>query len=309
MAASIDNINLNYNSENSTKKNKEENEVAILSILDKSYYQYNLPNLTFNIPKKLLNDKNDKNSKLNGNNNNITLTNAIYNSLINNDYKSFLFCIQQNNETLIEETIKQMNRDCIEKFIEKSLDIFQSNFYNNKNILIWINKLAKIRKIDILSSNQEVIRNLIKLQFYIKEKSKNYINLCRLKQKIKKINETFSTDQKISDKKEKNEIIEPLLTYIESEDENEKKQNEIKKKKMGDEGFEEGEGEMEEEENEEEKYESEENYLDEEIDNMDIEENDKISKKNKNKKEEDEYEEGEIDGEEDEEKEDEEDED
>ena len=309
MAASIDNINLNYNLENSNKKNKEENEVAILSILDKSYYQYNLPNLTFNIPKKLLNDKNDKNSKLNGNNNNITLTNAIYNSLINNDYKSFLFCIQQNNETLIEETIKQMNRDCIEKFIEKSLDIFQSNFYNNKNILIWINKLAKIRKIDILSSNQEVIRNLIKLQFYIKEKSINYINLCRLKQKIKKINETFSTDQKISDKKEKNEIIEPLLTYIESEDENEKKQNEIKKKKMGDEGFEEGEGEMEEEENEEEKYESEENYLDEEIDNMDIEENDKISKNNKNKKEEDEYEEGEIDGEEDEEKEDEEDED
>ena len=158
MATSGDIIDLNKNSENSTQKNKKENEVAILSILDKSYYQYNLPNLTYNMPKKLL-YSNENNSQLNENNNNITLTNAVYNSLINNDYKSFLFCIQQNNETLIEETIKQMNRDCIEKFIEKSLDIFQSNFYNNKNVVIWIKKLVKIRKIDILSSCQEITRN------------------------------------------------------------------------------------------------------------------------------------------------------
>ena len=56
----------------------------------------------------------------------------------------FYFAFNKKNEILIEETIKKMKRDCIEKFTEKSLDIFKSNFYNNKNVLIWIKKLVKI---------------------------------------------------------------------------------------------------------------------------------------------------------------------
>jgi hypothetical protein len=230
----------------------------------------------------------------------------LYNSLINKDHKSFLFCIQQNNETLIEETVKQMNNDCLSKFIEKSLDIFQSNSFYTKKILPWMKKIIKFKKIDILAKNN--IENLVKTQLYINDKVKCFSNLCILKQKMNKINEIFSTNQKEKPdnflKKQKNEeeknsssnvikpvIFEPLLTYYESEDEDEMKEKEIKKKKMEVEGFEEidkenneEDEEMEEEnENEKGKDDSEEDDFDEEIDNMEIEEKDKINKKsNKN---------------------------
>lgn len=111
---------------NNAENNKNNSEIFILSILEKSFLNNNIEELNFNIPIK---KRKNENSKVESDDN-ITLFNALYNSLINKDNKSFLFCIQQKNETLIEETVKQMNNDCIEKFIEKSLDIFQSNSYS-----------------------------------------------------------------------------------------------------------------------------------------------------------------------------------
>ena len=314
MASSINNTNISKEKDNN--QNNKESEVAILSIIEKSYYNSNIPEDNFEIPSKLLKEEETKNDS----NNNITLFNALYNSLINKDHKSFLFCIQQNNETLIEETVKQMNNDCLSKFIEKSLDIFQSNSFYTKKILPWMKKIIKFKKIDILAKNN--IENLVKIQLYINDKVKCFSNLCILKQKMNKINEIFSTNQKEKPdnflKKQKNEeeknsssdvkpvIFEPLLTYYESEDEDEMKEKEIKKKKMEVEGFEEidkenneEDEEMEEEnENEKGKDDSEEDDFDEEIDNMEIEEKDKINKKsNKNTQLEDEEEENEDDDE------------
>ena len=315
MESSIKNTNISKEKDNN--QNNKESEVAILSIIEKSYYNSNIPEDNFEIPSKLLKEEETKNDS----NNNITLFNALYNSLINKDHKSFLFCIQQNNETLIEETVKQMNNDCLSKFIEKSLDIFQSNSFYTKKILPWMKKIIKFKKIDILAKNN--IENLVKIQLYINDKVKCFNNLCILKQKMNKINEIFSTNQKEKPdnflKKQKNEeeknsssnvikpvIFEPLLTYYESEDEDEMKEKEIKKKKMEVEGFEEidkenneEDEEMEEEnENEKGKDDSEEDDFDEEIDNMEIEEKDKINKKsNKNTQLEDEEEENEDDDE------------
>ena len=282
---------------NTSNSNKKESEVAILSILEKSYYNKDIPEENFYIPEKFLKVEIVNNNS----NNNITLFNALYNSLINKDHKSFLFCIQQNNQILIEETVKQMNNDCLEKFIEKSLDIFQSNSLYSKNILPWMRSIFKFKKFNILTKNN--IENLIKIKMFINDKIKCFNNLCLLKQKMNKINEIFCPKNeensqsflKISkNEEEKNDsndnrpvIFEPLLTYYESEDEEEAKENKKKKEKMEIEGFEEiesSENNEEDEEMEEEniKEQSEEDDLDEEIDNMDNE--DKIkNKKNINK--------------------------
>ena len=298
MASSSNKIDIS----NSKNKNKE-SEVEVLSIIDKSYFNRNTPEENFEIPSKLLSSLEESN---NSQNNNITLFNVLYNSLINKDHKSFLFCIQQSNMTLIEDTVKQMNSDCLGKFLEKSVDIFQSNSFYAKMIIPWFQNILRYKKLEIFRKKN--IENLKKIQIYIKDKIKCFDALCILKAKINKINQIFCENKK--DKKnfeikkdESNEqndndkpiIFKPLLTYYESEDEDETKLKDMKKNKMEIEGFEEIEkGEEENEDNiniigdENEKEESEEDDLDEEIDNMLLDENEEIRKKKleKNKKKE-----------------------
>ena len=286
------------------KNIKKESEVAILSILDKSYYNRNIQEINIEIPSKLI-SSNETQEKTQ--NNIITLFNALYNSLINKEHKSFLFCIQQNNEILIEETVKQMNSDCLNKFIEKAIDIFQSNSFNSKMIIPWFKNILKHKKFEIFRKKN--IENLKKIQIFIKDKIKCFDSLCVLKHKIGKINQIFCDNNKEkkpinndNDNDNKPVIFEPLLTYYESEDEDEAKNKEIKKNKMEVEGFEEIEKDEEEEENEEninidnEKEESEEDYIDEEIDNMLIDDNEIIRNKKLEKK--DKIEKDELNGEE-----------
>ena len=287
------------------KNIKKESEVTILSILDKSYYNRNIPEKNFEIPSKLISSsENEKEEQ----SNNITLFNALYNSLINKDHKSFLFCIQQNNETLIEETVKQMNTDCLNKFIEKAVDIFQSNSFYSKMILPWLQNILKHKKFEIFRKKN--IENLKKIQIFIKDKIKCFDALCILKHKIEKINQLFCDNKKektnldIKEDNNNNEskdinnndkpiIFEPLLTYYESEDEDEAKMKDIKKNKMEIEGFEE----VENNDMDDEKEESEEDFIDEEIDNMFLDENEKIKsikkEKNENKEKDEEEEENE----------------
>ena len=304
----------NQNDITKEKNIKKESEVTILSILDKAYYNRNIQEKNFEIPPKLIPSfENQKEEQIN----NITLFNALYNSLINKDHKSFLFCIQQNNETLIEETVKQMNTDCLNKFIEKAVDIFQSNSFYSKMILPWLQNILKHKKFEIFRKKN--MENLKKIQIFIKDKIKCFDALCILKHKIGQVNQIFCENKKekknIDIKEENNNekandinnndkpiIFEPLLTYYESEDEDEAKMKDIKKNKMEVEGFEEVEKNEEEEEEKEEnvdmnneKEESEEDFIDEEIDNMFLDENEKIKsikkEKNENKDKDDEEEE------------------
>ena len=272
------------------KNIKKESEVAILSILDKSYYNRNIQEINIEIPSKLI-SSNETQEK--AQNNIITLFNALYNSLINKDHKSFLFCIQQNNEILIEETVKQMNSDCLNKFIEKAVDIFQSNSFYSKMVMPWFTNILKHKKLEIFRKKN--IENLKKIQIFIKDKIKCFDSLCILKHKIGKINQIFCDNNKEkkainndNDNNNKPVIFEPLLTYYESEDEDEAKNKEIKKNKMEVEEIEKDEEEGENEENiniDNEKEESEEDYIDEEIDNMLMDDNEIIRNKKLEKKE------------------------
>ena len=72
----------NKNDITNEKNIKKESEVTILSILDKSYYNRNIPEKNFEIPSKLISSsENEKEEQ----SNNITLFNALYNSLINKE--------------------------------------------------------------------------------------------------------------------------------------------------------------------------------------------------------------------------------
>ena len=203
MASSSNKIDINK-SQNINK----ESEVAVLSILDKSYFNRNTPEVNFEIPSKLLSSFEEPNSSQN---NNITLFNVLYNSLINKDHKSFLFCIQQSNMTLIEDTVKQMNSDCLGKFLEKSVDIFQSNSFYAKMIIPWFQNILRYKKLEIFRKKN--IENLKKIQIYIKDKIKCFDALCILKTKINKINQIFCENK---NEKKINDIIKE-----ESKDENE----------------------------------------------------------------------------------------
>ena len=280
------------NLQNNTKINsniKKDSGVAILSIIEKSYInRNNIPEENYEIPDNLY--KSEENKEISDNN--ITLYNALYNSLINKDHKSFLFCIKQENEILIEETVLKMNSDCVSKFMEKSVDIFQSNSFYCNYILPWVKKIIKHKKFFIMSKKN--IENLKQIQIFIQNKIKNFDALCILKQKINKINQILYKEEKNPERKinEKNKdinkdinndnnkpiIFEPLLTYYESDDEDEIKLQKEKKNKMEIEGFEEVEKNDDDNNNEgninfnsnndDDKEESEEDDLDYEIDNM-----------------------------------------
>ena len=292
------------NLQETDKVNKKESEVIVLSIIDKSYFNRDIPENNYEIPQKIISSYEiSKNNE----DNNITLFTALYNSLVNKDHKSFIFCIQQKNEVLIEETVKQMNSDCLGKFIEKSVDIFQSNSFYSKFIIPWFKNIVKYKKVEIFRKKN--IENLKKISIFIKDKIKCFDSLCLLKEKINKINKIFcnKNNEKNNDNKNSDEkpiIFEPLLTYYESDDEEDAKLKKNKKNKMEIEGFEEIEKEEENEDNDDiniindddnnEKEESDEDDLDEEIDNMLLDENEKIpikNKNNENKKDENENEE------------------
>jgi hypothetical protein len=286
---------------NTTANNS--NLIKVLSINDMSY-QPQIKDLTFKIPKKLLNNKNNSiinSSSLNEleNNSKITLLQTLNNSLINRDHDTFLFCIKQKDDTLIDYTVKQMDSTIIQLFLEKVIDLFQSNSLYSKNILPWLKKIFKYHKFHILSMDNKTIENLNLIKNYIINYTKYYDKFSILKEKLSLIHKEKGDKININNSNNniENNINGPLLTYYESDDEQEIKEEEEKMKKMKNAGFEEFDNEEEEideamENNDNEINEEEdENFLD-----IDEEEENKINHINKkNKNNEDEMEEEEDD--------------
>ena len=135
------------------EKANNSNLIKVLSINDMSYNP-EISDLTFKIPKKII-SKNESiiNSSFSNeleNNSKITLIQTLNNSLINRDHDTFLFCIKQNDNILIDYTIKQMTGDLIQLFFEKTIDLFQSNNLYDKNILPWLKKIVSFHKFRIL---------------------------------------------------------------------------------------------------------------------------------------------------------------
>ena len=273
---------------NTTANNS--NLIKVLSINDMSY-QPQIKDLTFKIPKKLLYNK--TNSKINSsslneleNNSKITLVQTLNNSLINRDHDTFLFCIKQKDDTLIDYTVKQMDSTIIQLFLEKVIDLFQSNSLYSKNILPWLKKIFKYHKFHILSMDNKTIENLNLIKNYIINYTKYYDKFSILKEKLSLIHKEKGDKININNSNNniENNINGPLLTYYESDDEEEIKKEEEKNIKMKNAGFKEIDSE-EEEINEE--MESNDNEMNEEDDenflDIDEEEENNINHINKKK--------------------------
>ena len=272
------------------------NLIKVLSINDMSY-QPQIKDLTFKIPKKLLNNKNNSiinSSSLNEleNNSKITLVQTLNNSLINRDHDTFLFCIKQNDDTLIDYTVKQMDSTIIQIFFEKVIDLFQSNSLYSKNILPWLKKIFKYHKFHILSMDNKTIENLNLIKNYIINYTKYYDKFSILKEKLSLIHKEKGDKININNSNNnlENNINGPLLTYYESDDEQEIKEEEEKMKKMKNAGFEEFDNE---EEEIDEEMENNDNEINEEDDEnfLDIDEEEEnninhINKKDKNNEDE-----------------------
>ncbi len=279
---------------NTTANNS--NLIKVLSINDMSY-QPQIKDLTFKIPKKLLNNKNNSiinSSSLNEleNNSKITLVQTLNNSLINRDHDTFLFCIKQKDDTLIDYTVKQMDSTIIQIFFEKVIDLFQSNSLYSKNILPWLKKIFKYHKFHILSMDNKTIENLNLIKNYIINYTKYYDKFSILKEKLSLIHKEKGDKININNSNNniENNINGPLLTYYESDDEQEIKEEEEKMKKMKNAGFEEFDNE---EEEIDEEMENNDNEINEEDDEnfLDIDEEEEnninhINKKDKNNEDE-----------------------
>ena len=272
------------------------NVIKVLSINDMSY-QPQIKDLTFKIPKKLLYNKTK--SKINSsslneleNNSKITLVQTLNNSLINRDHDTFLFCIKQKDDTLIDYTVKQMDSTIIQLFLEKVIDLFQSNSLYSKNILPWLKKIFKYHKFHILSMDNKTIENLNLIKNYIINYTKYYDKFSILKEKLSLIHKEKGDKININNSNNniENNINGPLLTYYESDDEQEIKEEEEKMKKMKNAGFEEFDNE---EEEIDEEMENNDNEINEEDDEnfLDIDEEEEnninhINKKDKNNEDE-----------------------
>ena len=87
------------------EKNNNINNIKILSVKDFSY-KPDYPNLSYKIPQDILYNNYKENEDKN-NNANLSLIHSIENSLINKDYDTFLWCLQQENKEIIIESVKK----------------------------------------------------------------------------------------------------------------------------------------------------------------------------------------------------------
>ena len=260
------------------EKNNNINNIKILSVKDFSY-KPDYPNLSYKIPQDILYNNYKENEDKN-NNANLSLIHSIENSLINKDYDTFLWCLQQENKEIIIESVKKMNRDTIEMFFEKVIDLFQSNNFYKKNVVIWIIEIFKYHKFEILSMENKIIKNLNIIKNYITNYTKNYNNLLRIQEKLNIINKYKKNNNNIQENNninDGNNLIKnnnnPLLTYMESDDEEEIEKNKNKIKKLKENGFEEVDIDNESNNNENEMDIDEENKIDNEEENdFDIDE-------------------------------------
>ena len=260
------------------EKNNNINNIKILSVKDFSY-KPDYPNLSYKIPQDILYNNYKENEDKN-NNANLSLIHSIENSLINKDYDTFLWCLQQENKEIIIESVKKMNRDTIEMFFEKVIDLFQSNNFYKKNVVIWIIEIFKYHKFEILAMENKIIKNLNIIKNYITNYTKNYNNLLRIQEKLNIINKYKKNNNNIQENNninDGNNLIKnnnnPLLTYMESDDEEEIEKNKNKIKKLKENGFEEVDSDNESNNNENEMDIDEENKIDNEEENdFDIDE-------------------------------------
>ncbi len=126
-----------------------------------------------------------------------------------------------------------MDSDLIARFVNKIIDILQSNIYYRKNIIPWIKLIFEKHFAVILNLPLRTIENFNIIKQLISNRTQYKEKLEHLHAKLKFINDYYyeNTKNKLTESTEAeekimNEEYTPLLEYYESDDE-----DTIKKKK------------------------------------------------------------------------------
>jgi cell shape-determining protein MreC len=121
---------------------------------------------------------------------------------------------------VIENTIAKMDSVLIACFVNKIIDILQSNIYYRKNIIPWIKLIFEKHFAIILNLPLRTIENFNIIKQLISNRTQYKEKLEYLHAKLKFINDYY---QEISKNKpieiEENKEYTPLLIYYESDDE------------------------------------------------------------------------------------------
>lgn len=154
----------------------------------------------------------------------ISLINLIKNSIINNDISTLEWTLDQKDHSIIDTTVRKMNKHLIKLFISKLIEIFQSNLIvkSKTNFLKWIELLFKYHTIVILKMPVDVLNTLRRINSIINSRIKNLDRLVEINKKFEGIMKEINLNQNSQNKKGNQFVTyEPLLIYNESDSEEE----------------------------------------------------------------------------------------
>jgi cell division protein FtsB len=117
-----------------------------------------------------------------------------------------------------------MERELVIRFIDKLIEIFQSNYFYKKNILPWLNLLFTHHFFILASIDNNKINSLKQIQTLINTRTKNLGYLLQVQSKLENLINLFDKKEQINNKStNQNSNYEPLLVYNESDSEEENK--------------------------------------------------------------------------------------
>ncbi len=120
-----------------------------------------------------------------------------------------------------------MESELIARFVNKIIDILQSNIYYRKNIIPWIKLLFEKHFVIILNLPIKSLENLNVIKQLISNRTQYKEKLEHLHAKLKFINDFYQENNtnKTSELTEEKKEYSPLLEYYESDDEETIKKN------------------------------------------------------------------------------------
>lgn len=145
--------------------------------------------------------------------------------------------LDQKDFKTIENTVKIMDREIIELFMDKLIEKFHSSSIMKRNFIIWIDCLLKVHFFMILSLPKTTLEKLNSMQVLVCSRTNNIVKLIEVKSKLDSFVTLFSDkiEEKIINGNGDNVKDTPMLLNNESdsdEDKNKKFNVKLKKNKI-----------------------------------------------------------------------------
>jgi len=149
---------------------------------------------------------------------NESLSVVLLQALHNNDQELLEFCFQNDDELVLETTIKQVLNSKIPALVEKLIAYLNSGTVKSKNLLLWLKITLKHHNF-LIMQNPKLIDLLRPLVSILRKRTENIGNLMKLRGKIDLLlnaQESYNSSKKQSKSLTVNK--KPLIVYEEGDD-------------------------------------------------------------------------------------------